>query len=198
MTEREMAIQAEVNRLSAEREGLREALAELTSASARVFNNIHSGRYTRGQVCDWLREPIDKAQAALTQGESRQTGETPEAVALSDMREIAVGMGYPSILEALEDLERLKSGWQDIAPGKVYVEVTGLTGTGKSAVMGEIEIAMCALGLTVEHDAAFQAEKNATHADWQEALDLYKPTVVIRERNVPLPAAPTPADGGGE
>lgn len=42
-----------------------EALRELTSAAARVFNNIHSGRYTRGQVCDWLREPIDKAQAVL-------------------------------------------------------------------------------------------------------------------------------------
>jgi len=40
-------------------------LRELTSAAARVFNNIHSGRYTRGQVCDWLRDPIDRAQAAL-------------------------------------------------------------------------------------------------------------------------------------
>ena len=69
-------------------------------------------------------------------------------------------------------------------PCRVYVEVSGLTGTGKSAVMGEIEIALKALGLTVEHDADFQAEKNGTHADWQTALDLYKPTVVLRERNV--------------
>lgn len=69
--------------------------------------------------------------------------------------------------------------------GYVYVEVSGLTGTGKSAVMGEIEIAMRALGLTVEHDAAFQAEKNGTHADWQGALDLYKPTVVLSEKNIP-------------
>lgn len=66
----------------------------------------------------------------------------------------------------------------------VYVEVSGPTGSGKSAVMGEIEIALRALGLTVEHDADFQAEKNGTHADWQAALDLYRPTVVIRERNI--------------
>lgn len=69
-------------------------------------------------------------------------------------------------------------------PGRVYVEVSGLTGSGKSAVMGEIEIALRALGLTVEHDAGFQAEKNATHADWLEALDLYRPVIVLSERNI--------------
>lgn len=66
----------------------------------------------------------------------------------------------------------------------VHVEVSGLTGSGKSAVMGEIEIALKALGLKVEHGPDFQAEKNATHADWQEALDLYQPTVVLAERNI--------------
>jgi hypothetical protein len=79
-------------------------------------------------------------------------------------------------------------------PGHVYVEVSGLTGTGKSAVMGEIEIAMKALGLPVHHDADFQTEKNGTHADWQEALDLYKPTVVLREVNVSRASPIPPAD----
>jgi len=82
--------------------------------------------------------------------------------------------------------------------GRVYVEVSGLTEPGKSAVLGEIEIALKALGLSVETDAAHQAEKNGTHADWQSALDLYQPTVVLTERNVsrsPAPAAPT--NGGG-
>lgn len=74
--------------------------------------------------------------------------------------------------------------------GRVYVEVSGLTGTGKSAVMGEIEIALKALGLQVEYGPDFQAEKNGTHADWQVALDLYKPTVVLVERNVPHTPAP--------
>lgn len=66
----------------------------------------------------------------------------------------------------------------------VYVEVMGLTGSGKSAVMGEIEIALKALGLKVEYGPDFQAEKNGTHADWQAALDLYQPTVVLTERNI--------------
>lgn len=80
---------------------------------------------------------------------------------------------------------------------KVYVEVSGLTGSGKSAVLGEIEIAMRALGLTVEHadPAAAQAEKNATHADWQAALNLYKPTVVLAERNVSRRSEPRPVSG---
>jgi len=66
----------------------------------------------------------------------------------------------------------------------VHVEVSGLTGSGKSAVMGEIEIALKALGLKVEYGPDFQAEKNGTHADWQTALDLYQPTVVLTERNI--------------
>lgn len=70
-------------------------------------------------------------------------------------------------------------------PAVVYVEVSGLTGSGKSAVMGEIEIAMRALGISVEHDDDFQSEKNMTHADWQKALELYQPRVVLRERNIP-------------
>jgi uridine kinase len=73
---------------------------------------------------------------------------------------------------------------------RVTVTVSGPTGSGKSAVMGEIEIALRALGLTVEHDADFQSEKNMTHADWQTALDLYKPTVVLREVNEPRGAQP--------
>lgn len=80
--------------------------------------------------------------------------------------------------------------------GVVYVEVSGLTGTGKSAVMGEIEIALRAIGLPVEHDAAFAAEKRMTHADWQRDLELYKPRVVIRERNIPRPTVPDDVAGG--
>lgn len=79
---------------------------------------------------------------------------------------------------------------------RVYVNVSGLTGTGKSAVLGEIEIALRALGVPVEHDTAFQAEKNATHADWQAALDLYKPTVILSETNISRAAAPVVSVGG--
>lgn len=78
----------------------------------------------------------------------------------------------------------LKKGLEPLEDGKVYVEVYGLTGTGKSAVMGEIEIALMALGVPVEHDAEFVSEKRMTHADWQDALEFYNPVVVLRERNV--------------
>lgn len=88
----------------------------------------------------------------------------------------------------------------------VHVEVSGLTGSGKSAVMGEIEIALKALGLKVEYGPDFQAEKNGTHADWQTALDLYRPTVVLAERNISrqpparedAPPPPTCQRCGGE
>lgn len=72
-----------------------------------------------------------------------------------------------------------------MSENQVHVTVSGLTGVGKSAVMGEIEIALKAIGLTVKTDKAFQIEKNGTHADWQSALDLYKPTVILTEVNVP-------------
>lgn len=68
---------------------------------------------------------------------------------------------------------------------RVIVTVSGPTGSGKSAVLGEIEIALRAVGLTVEHGADFQAEKGMTGADWTTALDLYKPTVELREVNEP-------------
>jgi len=70
--------------------------------------------------------------------------------------------------------------------GEVYVEVSGLTGSGKSGVAGEIEILCKALGLDVEWVNGDE-EKRLTHADWTEALEMYKPKVVIIERNIPHP-----------
>ena len=86
-------------------------------------------------------------------------------------------------------LSQQPSGGDAVAePGTVYVDVSGFTGTGKSAVAGEIEIAMRAIGLQVEWVDG-QAEKNMTGADWAHALEMYKPRVVIRERNIPLTIA---------
>lgn len=65
----------------------------------------------------------------------------------------------------------------------VLITVTGLTGSGKSAICGEIEIALRAIGVAVVWDD--QGEKAMTHADWQTALDLYKPKVRIIEKNIP-------------
>lgn len=66
----------------------------------------------------------------------------------------------------------------------VTVTVTGPTGCGKSAICGEIEIALKAIGLDVVWHSGKQ-EKNMTGADWAGALDLYCPRVVIEEVNEP-------------
>lgn len=76
---------------------------------------------------------------------------------------------------------------QDAVPavrGEVLVTVSGFTGSGKSAIAGEIEIMCRALGLQVEWPDGV-TEKNMTHADWTTALELYNPRVRIIERNVP-------------
>ena len=62
----------------------------------------------------------------------------------------------------------------------VEVNVCGPVGSGKSAICGEIEIALRAIGVTVSWPDG-ESEKRLTHADWQMALDLYRPTVTIHE-----------------
>ena len=64
----------------------------------------------------------------------------------------------------------------------VVITVSGPVGSGKSAICGEIEIAMKAIGVPVEWRDG-DAEKRLTHADWARDLDLYKPSVAIREEN---------------
>ncbi|EFI7892347.1 TPA: ead/Ea22-like family protein [Shigella sonnei] len=70
------------------------------------------------------------------------------------------------------------------AKGEVLVVVSGFTGCGKSAIAGEIEIAMKAIGVPVQWTNG-DAEKHMTGADWLTAIEMYKPTVRIVEVNVP-------------
>lgn len=70
------------------------------------------------------------------------------------------------------------------AKGEVLVVVSGFTGCGKSAIAGEIEIAMKAIGVPVKWTTG-DAEKRMTGADWLTAIEMYKPTVRIVEVNVP-------------
>lgn len=87
-------------------------------------------------------------------------------------------------LRALEQaLTQQRGDCEAVSDGEVLVVVTGMTGTGKSAVAGEIEILCRALGLEVEHDNA--EERGMTHGDWTSALELYKPRVRIVEKNIP-------------
>lgn len=73
------------------------------------------------------------------------------------------------------------------AKGEVLVVVSGFTGCGKSAIAGEIEIAMKAIGVPVKWTNG-DAEKRMTGADWLTEIEMYKPTVRIVEVNVPRAA----------
>lgn len=71
------------------------------------------------------------------------------------------------------------------ADKSVDVIVTGLTGTGKSAVLAEIEVALRAVGLEVTYAPGVDADRGLSHVDW---IDLYKPKIVLHEVNMPRPA----------
>lgn len=67
--------------------------------------------------------------------------------------------------------------------GKVSVKISGITGTGKSAIYTEIATALTVIGVTVEHadpkDAATEMRMNGLNQ-----LEMYKPTVVLSEHNI--------------
>lgn len=69
---------------------------------------------------------------------------------------------------------------------EVTITVSGPVGSGKSALLGEIEILMRALGVPYRYEdaEAAQSEKHMTHADWTDALEMYKPRVVLVEQIV--------------
>ena len=103
-----------------------------------------------------------------------------------------------SLVEYVDDMrEKLEAAEKRIAEleareikpakGEVLVVVSGFTGCGKSAIAGEIEIAMKAIGVPVKWTNG-DAEKRMTGADWLTAIEMYKPTVRIVEVNVPRAA----------
>ncbi|HEA8505858.1 TPA: ead/Ea22-like family protein [Escherichia coli] len=103
--------------------------------------------------------------------------------------EIALTVGKLRVeLEAAEKLiAELETREIKPAKGEVLVVVSGFTGCGKSAIAGEIEIAMKAIGVPVKWTNG-DAEKRMTGADWLTAIEMYKPTVRIVEVNVPRAA----------
>ncbi len=103
--------------------------------------------------------------------------------------EIALTVGKLRVeLEAAEKrIAELEAREIKPAKGEVLVVVSGFTGCGKSAIAGEIEIAMKAIGVPVKWTNG-DAEKRMTGADWLTAIEMYKPTVRIVEVNVPRAA----------
>lgn len=100
--------------------------------------------------------------------------------------EIALTVGKLRVeLEAAEKrIAELEAREIKPAKGEVLVVVSGFTGCGKSAIAGEIEIAMKAIGVPVQWTNG-DAENRMTGADWLTAIEMYKPTVRIVEVNVP-------------
>lgn len=159
-----------------------------------------------------LREAAEKAgedkwQAKKINGDffvirhgsyTRQHGYTSyQPIAEIDCKQVRdfVAKANPAtVLELLDELEAAKKRIAELeareikpAKGEVLVVVSGFTGCGKSAIAGEIEIAMKAIGVPVQWTNG-DAEKHMTGADWLTAIEMYKPTVRIVEVNVPRAA----------
>ncbi|EAT0356865.1 ead/Ea22-like family protein [Salmonella enterica] len=110
-----------------------------------------------------------------------------------DQNELAIRANLDSINDTVE-MDRLHKRIAELeareikpSKGEVLVTVSGFTGCGKSAIAGEIEIAMKAIGVPVQWSNG-DAEKRMTGADWLTAIEMYRPTVRIVEVNVPRAA----------
>lgn len=119
-------------------------------------------------------------------GRWQQESSTWQSVA---EKQLAIATEAEAKLEAAErrnaelDAREIKP-----AKGEVLVTVSGFTGCGKSAIAGEIEIAMRAIGVPVKWENG-DAEKRMTGADWLTAIEMYNPSVRLVEINVPRAAA---------
>nr|WP_105456401.1 ead/Ea22-like family protein [Escherichia coli] len=119
---------------------------------------------------------------ALTVGKLRVELEETKSK-LNEQREYYEGV----ISDGSKRIAELEARQIKPAKGEVLVVVSGFTGCGKSAIAGEIEIAMKAIGVPVKWTNG-DAEKRMTGADWLTAIEMYKPTVRIVEVNVPRAA----------
>lgn len=125
------------------------------------------------------RRDQENEDIALTVGKLRVELEKAKSK-LNEQREYYEGV----ISDGSKRIAELEAREIKPAKGEVLVVVSGFTGCGKSAIAGEIEIAMKAIGVPVKWTNG-DAEKRMTGADWLTAIEMYKPTVRIVEVNVP-------------
>lgn len=128
------------------------------------------------------RRDQENEDIALTVGKLRVELEAAKSK-LNEQREYYEGV----IADGSKRIAELEEREIKPAKGEVLVVVSGFTGCGKSAIAGEIEIAMKAIGVPVQWTNG-DAEKRMTGADWLTAIEMYKPTVRIVEVNVPRAA----------
>lgn len=125
------------------------------------------------------RRDQENEEIALTVGKLRVELEA-EKSKLNEQREYYEGV----IADGSKRIAELEAREIKPAKGEVLVVVSGFTGCGKSAIAGEIEIAMKAIGVPVQWTNG-DAEKRMSGADWLTAIEMYKPNVRIVEVNVP-------------
>ncbi|TJA12018.1 ead/Ea22-like family protein [Escherichia coli] len=177
---------SKIANLTAERDALREgemgdARHSNTRAAADIyFQLVEECEIPAGgslvEYVDDMREKLEAAENNLIDSECH-VAELEEA--LRDKQ---------ALLEASEKrIAELEAREIKPAKGEVLVVVSGFTCCGKSAIAGEIEIAMKAIGVPVQWTNG-DAEKRMTGADWLTAIEMYKPTVRIVEVNVPRAA----------
>ncbi|EHZ4924058.1 TPA: ead/Ea22-like family protein [Escherichia coli] len=128
------------------------------------------------------RRDQENEDIAITVGKLRVELEAAKSK-LNEQREYYEGV----ISDGGKRIAELEAREIKPAKGEVLVVVSGFTGCGKSAIAGEIEIAMKAIGVPVQWTNG-DAEKRMTGADWLTAIEMYKPTVRIVEVNVPCVA----------
>ncbi|EBM5601180.1 ead/Ea22-like family protein [Salmonella enterica] len=120
-----------------------------------------------------LRDDMRQAREQLKVAEKR----------IAEQREYYEGV----IADGSKRIAELEAREIKPSKGEVLVTVSGFTGCGKSAIAGEIEIAMKAIGVPVQWTNG-DAEKRMMGADWLTAIEMYRPTVRIVEVNVPRAA----------
>lgn len=157
------------------------AADKLRSEGWHVENPAEHGHIDGADWADYLRWDISRIATCgaiyLLPGWEGSKGATLEV-------SIGKALGMEFILAPGAAPEAQADARDAVERGEVLVTVSGFTGSGKSAIAGEIEILCRALGLQVEWPDG-DSEKNMTHADWTAALELYKPRVRIVENNIP-------------
>ncbi|EOC3865792.1 ead/Ea22-like family protein [Escherichia coli] len=139
-----------------------------------------------------LRVELEEAKSKLNEQREYYEGVISDgSKRIAELEKIATdyALKFQKAQDALKYAVLLRKSGQEAreikpAKGEVLVVVSGFTGCGKSAIAGEIEIAMKAIGVPVKWTNG-DAEKRMTGADWLTAIEMYKPTVRIVEVNVP-------------
>lgn len=139
--------------------------------------------YLREQSAEWERKAISNFEDCAEMSARVEELESQRKLAFT-----ASNRWADKFREAERRIAELESRTVTVKQGEVLVTVAGFTGCGKSAVAGEIEIAMKAIGVPVTW-ANDDSEKRMTGADWLTAIEMYKPTVRIVEENIPRAAS---------